>query len=68
LRGYRIVQPVDNSNYLKVDLDFDSRHQAEPLRAALTELWGTGLASSTLAGEPQAQILKAMENEGRRPT
>ncbi|HSM25446.1 MAG TPA: hypothetical protein VK856_11330, partial [Anaerolineaceae bacterium] len=37
--NYRILRPVDNPNYVIIDLDFDTAHQAEALLAALREVW-----------------------------
>ena len=55
LRGYRIFQPVDDPNYVTVDLEFDSRDEAESIRAALADLWPIGMgAPAALVGKARA--------------
>jgi ribosomal protein L35AE/L33A len=39
VRNYRILRPVDNPNYVIIDLDFDSAQNAEALLAAMREVW-----------------------------
>ena len=37
--SYRIVQPIDDPNYVIVDLEFDNSVEADAFRLALRELW-----------------------------
>ena len=37
---YRILRPVDNPNYVIIDLEFDNLKQTEEALAALQNLWG----------------------------
>ena len=37
---YRILRPVDNPNYVIIDLEFDNLKQTEEVLAALQNLWG----------------------------
>lgn len=39
VRNYRILRPVDNPNFVIIDLDFDSAQNAEALLAAMREVW-----------------------------
>jgi hypothetical protein len=57
VRRYRVFRPVDDPNYVQVDLEFDSAGEAEAFREALRELWGSGRAAPALAGTPQARIV-----------
>lgn len=57
VRRYRILRPVDDQNYVKVELEFDTPGEAEAFREALRELWGSGRAAPALAGTPQAWIV-----------
>src|SRR5688500_1493597 len=41
VRRYRILRPIDDPNYVAVDLEFDDRRQAEAFRGALENLWRT---------------------------
>jgi hypothetical protein len=63
LRRYRVFRPIDDPNYVKVDLEFDSSSDAESIQTALRDLWGSGLAAPALVGNAQAQIVEAVENE-----
>ena len=63
LRGYRVFQPVEEPDHIKVDLEFDSRPQAESIRAALTNLWKAGVAVPALTGAARAQIVETMDSE-----
>ena len=40
VRRYRISRPVDDPNYVIIDLEFDSLNEAEGALAALRTLWG----------------------------
>jgi hypothetical protein len=64
VRRYRVFRPVDDPNYVKLDLEFDGMSEAEAFRAALQDLWGSGRAAPTLAGSPQARIVEEVQSEG----
>lgn len=64
LRRYRIFRPVDDSGYVRVDLEFESSRKAESVREALTELWGSGLAAPASVGSPRARIVETVEAAG----
>ena len=40
VRRYRILRPVDNPNYVIIDLECDNLKQTEEVLAALQNLWG----------------------------
>ena len=40
VRRYRILRPVDNPNYVIIDLEFDNLKQTEEALATLQNLWG----------------------------
>ncbi len=40
VRHYRIFRPIDDPNYVIIDLEFDSLKEAEDTLAALRNLWG----------------------------
>lgn len=63
VRRYRVFRPVDDPNYVKVDLEFDSLSEAESFRANLQDLWGSGRAAPALVGSPQARIVEAVQSE-----
>ncbi|HAG59203.1 MAG TPA: hypothetical protein DIT15_09015 [Arthrobacter bacterium] len=58
--GHRISQPVDDSHYVVVELDFNERGQAEQLLANLkSKVWNSPSASPALNGAPQTRILES---------
>ena len=63
VRRYRILRPIDDPNYVMIDLEFDSSRAAEALLAALRELWQSPAAMSALAGSPQTRIMEVVESK-----
>ncbi|MCB9077562.1 MAG: hypothetical protein H6631_08230 [Anaerolineaceae bacterium] len=59
VRRYQILRPIDDANYVTVDLEFDTASQAEALLAALRVLWGR--VEGTIMMNPQARIFEAVE-------
>jgi hypothetical protein len=62
VRRYRIARPADDANRVVVDLEFDSRDEAETFRVALADLW-TRVVAEGLIDNPQARILDAVESK-----
>ena len=59
VRGQRIQQPVDDPQYVVIDLDFDTIDEAEAFLAFLQEkVWSTPDSSPALIGTPQTRILE----------
>ena len=59
VRAHRIQRPVDDPNYVVIDLDFDTVSQAEQFLAFLrTRVWASPATAPALAGEPQTRILQ----------
>jgi hypothetical protein len=59
VRRYRIFRPIDDANYVTVDLEFDTANQAEALLAALRAVWSR--IEGTVIMKPQARIIEAVE-------
>ena len=59
VRRYRVLRPVDDANYVMIDLEFDTARQAESMLAALRTLWGR--VEGTVMMNPQARIVEAVE-------
>ena len=59
VRRYRILRPVDNPNYVMIDLEFDTASQAEALLAAMRVVWGR--VEGTIITSPQSRIVEAVE-------
>jgi hypothetical protein len=58
VKAQRVTQPVDDDNYICVELDFDTTEQAEGFKSFLeTKVWSNPDASPALGGTPRAQVL-----------
>ncbi len=62
VRRHRIVRPVDDPDYVVVELEFRTTEEAERCRAALGRLWASREAAPALAGAPQTRIVEAVED------
>lgn len=61
VRRHRILRPVDGSNHVHVDLEFDVRADAEKMRAALETMWGN--VEGRLIGKPKATVVEVAEDQ-----
>ena len=59
VRRYRVLRPVDDANYVMIDLEFDTASQAEALLAAMRVVWGR--VEGKIIINPQARIVEAVE-------
>ncbi len=63
VRRYRIVRPVDDPNFVAVDLEFDDAPRADAFRASLEKLWQTPQAMALFdGGTPRARIVEDVES------
>lgn len=64
--GHRVSRPVDDPNYVVIDLDFETADKAEAFLGFLrTSVWPVPANAPALAGAPQARILEvALEGSG----
>ena len=67
VRRYSVLRRVNDPNYVLVDLEFDSRGEAEAMRAALTEMWRS-VEAEGLIGSQRAQIVDTVETREYRPS
>lgn len=59
--AHRIGRPVDDAQYIVVELDFESREQAEGLLANLHEkVWNSPDVAPVLSGAPKTRIVEVM--------
>ena len=63
VRRYRVLRPIDDPNYVMIDLDFDSSSAAEAFLVALREVWRSPAAAPALVGSPQARIVEMVEGK-----
>lgn len=64
VRRHRILRPIDDPDYVMVELDFDTMEEAEACRVALGRLWASRAAAPALLGTPQTRIVEAVEDRG----
>jgi hypothetical protein len=58
VRRWRVARPIEDRQYVLVDLDFDSVEQARAFEAFLrAHVWTSAESSPALAGEPATRIL-----------
>ncbi len=58
VRAQRISQPVDDDEYICVELDFDRIEQAEAFKTFLeTKVWASADTAPALDGTPRARVL-----------
>lgn len=59
VRSQRVQQPVDDPNYVVIDLDFDSAgHATAFLQFLRTSVWAVPANAPGLAGVPETMILE----------
>lgn len=65
--SYRISRPLDQEDYVMLEMDFDSQEAAVDFLARLqNDTWKTGVTAPVLVGEPSTRIIEtvAMEKIG----
>jgi hypothetical protein len=61
VRRYRGFGPIDDPNYVMVDLELDSSPEADALLAALRDLWRR--VEGTIMMSPHARIVEVAERK-----
>ena len=59
VRRYQIMRPIDDPNYVMIDLEFDGTAGAEALLAGMRHVWQR--VDGTLIADPKAQIVEPVE-------
>lgn len=60
VRAHRVQRPVDDPNYVVIDLEFESTNEAESFLHFLeTQIWTNAANSPALAGTPETMILES---------
>jgi hypothetical protein len=59
VRRYQISRPLDNPNYVMIDLEFDTQREAEALLTAMRAVWAR--VEGTIMRDPKAQIVETVE-------
>lgn len=63
VRRYQIYRPLDDPNFIAVDLKFDSRGEADAFKLALERLWRSPKAAPALGGTPRVRIVDMVEKK-----
>ena len=63
VRRYEVYQPIDDPDYIAVDLEFDNRDEAEAFKLGLEEMWRSPQAARVLGGTPRARIVDIVESK-----
>jgi hypothetical protein len=64
VKAQRVHQPIDDDNYIYVELDFDAIEQAEAFKGFLeSKVWSSPEASPGLGGTPRARVLTQVQTE-----
>jgi ribosomal protein L35AE/L33A len=63
VRRYQVFRPIDDPNYVMIDLDFDSSRAAEAFLDAMRVVWRSPAAARALAGTPQTRIIEVVESK-----
>ena len=64
VRAHRVRRPVDDPNFVVIDLDFDSTEEAVAFRRFLeTRVWGVQENAPALVGSPETMILEPVAIE-----
>jgi hypothetical protein len=59
VKSYQVRRPVDDPQYVVIDLDFDTVEQAERFRNFLRKnVWSSSANSPALAGSPETKVLE----------
>ena len=61
VRRYQILRPIDDQNYVMIDLEFDTLSQAEAFLTAMRAVWGR--VEGTIIMSPKARIVEAVETK-----
>lgn len=60
VRNFRILRPVDNLNYVIIDLEFETVQNAEALLNAMREVWKK--VEGKIMMDPQVRISEIVQN------
>lgn len=59
VRRYQVLRPIDDANFVMIDLELDTASQAEALLAAMRVVWNR--VEGTIVMNPQARIVETVE-------
>jgi len=62
VQQYQIFRPVDDPEFVMIDLDFATPAEATTFVAAMRRVWASPQAAPALGGAPRATIAETVEN------
>ena len=62
VRRYQILRPIDDEEFVMIDLDFETPTEATVFIDAMRRVWGSPQAAPALGGTPRATIAAAVED------
>jgi len=62
VQRYSIQRPLDDPNYVAVDLDFATDAEAEAFLVTMRGVWASAAAASGLVGTPQSRVMRLVEH------
>jgi hypothetical protein len=63
VRSYQVLRPIDDPNYVMIDLEFDNLKASEDFLTSMREVWRSAAAAPALAGSPQTRIVEVVESK-----
>lgn len=62
MQGHRVQQPVNDDNYIIIELEFPASDQAERFLGFLQKnVWSSSESAPALVGTPQTRILQVVD-------
>jgi len=61
VRRYQILRSLDDPNFVMIDLEFDTKSEADALLAAMREVWSR--VQGSIMSNPQAYIVEQVESK-----
>jgi len=63
VRSYQVLRPIDDPNYVMIDLEFDNLKASEDFLTSMREVWRSATATAVLADSPQTRIVEVVESK-----
>ncbi|CAN5611062.1 hypothetical protein BH24ACT26_BH24ACT26_09060 [soil metagenome] len=59
VRRYRVLRPIDDPNYVMIDLEFDTAAEADTMHSALKDMW----SQVEVMRDPHARAVEVVESK-----
>jgi len=60
VRHYQVLRPLDDAEYVMIDLDFDTAEAAGGFLDRMQRVWASPQAAPALGGTPRTRIVRAV--------